>query len=203
MQPLQAHGLVEAHLYLKVTPCPDCARGPLEVEPAAAPEDAPAQPPRVRILHARCHHCGARRELAFQLAAAADDRQAWLEPINPTDQPSEIIDLGQWVSLYYLLLEETQRAGQSPEGSRLAFREAQCLDEALKFYSSDDELPPPTAFFTASSRQAFAEHPESFARQRLRDLRSRLPAPRAVPRRAGDDDSQAGKRPWWRFWKRP
>ena len=156
MQPLRAHGLAEAYLYLKVTPCPDCSEGPWEVQSEAPlPAGGPARPGTGCVLHARCHHCGARRDFAFQFPAApADGREPWGQPVNPTDRPSEIIDLGQWVSLYYLLLGETQRAGDSPEGGRLGERHLK-LDVVSDHWSLFS-----TAALTSAENPIFSEAPE-------------------------------------------
>ena len=198
MLPLPAHSLAEAHLYLKVTPCGECSKGPWEVagEPAGDGDR--------RTLAARCHHCGAAQEFTFQCdraRAAPGLEDLPVEPINPTDQPSRIIDLGQWISLFYHLLESADRTPDKIEARRLGFEAAQCLDEALKFYG-DDELPARSCFFADASRQAFAEHPEKFARQRLRDMRVRLPDLRAMARRVAEDGrGHPARRRWWRFWK--
>jgi hypothetical protein len=123
--------------------------------------------------------------------------------VNPTDEPSRIIDLGQWLSLFYLLVDSAQRAGKGLEARRLTFQAAQCVEEALKFYGPEDESPPEGAFASAASRRAFAEHPERFARQRLRDIRGKLPDMRVMVRRLTRDAAAAEKpNPWWKFWRR-
>jgi hypothetical protein len=50
-----------------------------------------------------------------------------------------------------------------------------CLDEALKFYDADNDLPPEDAFFSDTSQRQFRDRPAMFARQRLIDLRARRP----------------------------
>ena len=60
---------------------------------------------------------------------------------------------------------------------KLSLEAAQCLDEALKFYEEDNDLPPNDAFFHAGSRDRFRDHPQHFSRQRLLHLRSKLPTP--------------------------
>ena len=59
---------------------------------------------------------------------------------------------------------------------RAALIEAgQCLAEALRFYESDSDVPPASAFFAARSLERFREHPELFARQQLVELAAALP----------------------------
>ena len=205
MQPLRAHSWAEAHLYLKVTHCTQCSRGPWEVQT----ERRAAGPQTVR---ARCLHCGAEKEFTFECPppAGAEDADVAAghagdlpaELINPSPEPSEIIDVGQWLSLFYHLVETANKAETKAGTRRLTFQAAQCLDEALKFYPADDALPPPAAFFTQASREAFAKVPEKFARERLRDIRSKLPEMRVMIGRIALDAGKAGKKRWWQFWKR-
>ncbi len=209
MQPPRAHSQSEACLYLKVTACEACSQGPLELQgrPEAQPRPSGGGATLGRLA-ARCAHCGAQQEFVFlwpeppAAGREAGSGGAGAEPINPTPEPSEIIDAAQWLSLHYLLVESAEPTAAKAEKRRTTSQAALCLGEALKFYAEDDELPPQSAFFTASSRQAYTEHPEKFARQTLRDMRAKLPnvppSPVPPPRHAG----AAGDRPWWRFWKR-
>ena len=195
MYPLRAHSQTEAMLYLKASPCRDCSQGPLELIDQAAEGS-------LHRLAARCARCGAECELAFIWPQPEPPGEAPAQ-INPTDQPSRIIDAGQWLSLYYLLIESAVASEEDKAAKRrLTAQAGQCLDEALKFYTEDDELPPESAFFTDSSRHAYAEHPERFARQKLRDMRAPLPEMRSRPRRPADKAAAEPKRPWWRPWKR-
>ncbi|NLE57208.1 MAG: hypothetical protein GX616_02525, partial [Planctomycetes bacterium] len=59
---------------------------------------------------------------------------------------------------------------------RMRIEAAQCLDEALKFFDEDNDLPPREAFFTEKSYRRFLERPELYTRQRLIEMRS--PSPR-------------------------
>lgn len=198
MRSLRAHSQAEAYLYLKVTPCPECAAGPWEVREQPGAGEAP---PGRQALRARCLQCGTEQEFAFECAEAPPEQPlpAGGEVVNPTGAASEIIDLGQWLSLFYFYAESADRTADKAEVRRLTFRAAQCLDEALKFYRPADELPPPSAFFVDSSRQAFADHPERFARQRLRDMRSKLPDLRLMARRLALDAQGKPPRRWWPF----
>ena len=199
MQPPRAHSQSEACLYLKVAACEACSQGPLELQAPPHTQPSPSGgATTLGRLAARCAHCGARREFVFVWPEAPDGAGASDEPINPTAEPSEIIDAAQWLSLHSLLVESADRAADKAEKRRLTSQAAQCLDEALRFYTEDDELPPQSAFTAASSRQAFAEHPEKFARQSLRDMRAKLPS---VSPHGGPAAARADRR-WWQFWKR-
>jgi hypothetical protein len=202
MDPLRAHTWAEAHLYLMVTPCPACSRGPWEIL------SEPDRPDR-RTLLVRCLACGARKEFTFECPPPVEAQpvpeeaqDAPLERINPSVEPSRIIDVGQWLGLFYHLIEKADKAPAPAATRRLTFQAAQCLEEALKFYAPDEELPGNSGFFTQASRDAFAKAPEKFARQRLRDLRSKLPEMRVMLRRLTRDGRGPGRKPWWQFWRR-
>lgn len=202
MQPLRAHSWAEAHWYLRVTPCQECSQGPWEVK------DEPADA-RGHTLRARCLHCDAEKEFAFDCppsggppAGPEQIEGLPVELINPSGAPSEIIDVGQWLSLFYHLVETATKAKDRAETRKRTFEAAQCLDEALKFYGDHEELPPPSACFTEATREAFAQHPERFARQSLRDMRSRLPDLRVMAQRVTHDARGQTKKRWWQLWKR-
>lgn len=196
MQPLRAHSPAEATLYLKVTACPHCSRGPWEVIEAPAVSAGGDQQ-----LNARCQACG--YEQPFQFQCPPGQNQSDPEIINPSARPSQIIDVGQWISLFHFLVGSAAQAASPAQTRQVAFQAAQCLDEALKFYVEDNDLPPASGFFTPASQKAFHEHPENFARQKLRDLRGRLPSlPTMVGRLLLDQKAPAPKPPRWKFWKK-
>ena len=192
-EPLRAHTSNELHYYLMVTPCAHCGRGPLVPEET----DLPVAGGEATV-RARCKRCGFEVAFSFHwehdVPADTDDADC----INPSRQPSRIIDLSQWVSLYYLFSESAASAG-SPVDARISARQASlCLSEALKFYRGE-ELPPESAFFREASVAAFRQNPANFARTRLRDLQAMLPAPahRPAPTPSAQRD---GPHPWWKFW---
>jgi len=190
--PLHAHTLNEVRYFLLVTPCPSCGKGPWEIDAMEIPR---AAGPR-RTVRTHCRKC--RHGESFEICC--EDAPADKEAINQTDEPSRIVDLHQWLALFYMLLEKA--SDTTAAAARLyGYRAALCLAEALKFYPDDDELPPGRAFFTDAGRTAFREHPEKFARQKLRDMQARLPA---LPRMAGrvGKDLHPPTRKWWEFWKR-
>lgn len=212
-QPLQAHSWAEIHYYLLVTPCPNCGQGPWHAAstgetagqapspfaPGAA-HDA-TTPPAVDVA-AVCQACGTARTFGFVGAPPAPASPAAdVQPINPSDHPSRIIDVGQWISLFHFFLEAAARETGRPASRRLGYQASQCLAEALKFYT-DDQLPPDTAVFTDASRAAFRDHPERFARQRLRDMQAKLPPLSKMARCVAEDRQHAKRQPWWKLWDR-
>lgn len=193
--PLPAHSLAEAFLYVMVRRCAHCGTGPLHPGRLEHPSDDS----RDRLtLHVRCEACRQEETLCFSLPAAdrpepADTAQRVPgRPVNPTDRPSRIIDVPQWVTLHEILMEASRAAASRTEARELAWDAAQCLDEALKFYDADSELPPPEACFSDESRLRVREHPELYLRSVLLRRRQQLPAspprqPARTPRR------------WWPF----
>jgi hypothetical protein len=191
---LEASTFGEARCYLMVTPCPACGKGPWQYDPPPSPQAG-----EVVTIDATCGQCGAAKRFAFRVERYTQPWGAQQESINPTNEPSRIVDLAGWMGLFYLLLESAAAEPSPPASRRLSYRAALCLREALKFYG-DDELPPPSAFFTDRGQDAFRQHPHKFARQRLIDMRARLPAISAMGRRV-DRDDRVARRKWWQFWR--
>lgn len=201
-EPLKAHTPNEMPCYLLVTHCAECGRGPLEPQvPADPPAEPPQDPDRPEVsVRARCRRCGHEHSFRFRcqhdVPALGDDPDC----INPTEEPSRIIDLAQWVGLYYHFADASGSAPSPVESRRLARRAALCLSEALKFYSSD-EMPPASAFFCSeSSAAAFRANRANYARTRLRELQALLPAAAHHP--SSDRSAKASSHPWWRFWEK-
>ncbi|MFP3937492.1 MAG: hypothetical protein ACLFVW_04050 [Phycisphaerae bacterium] len=183
----------EAKYFLMVTPCPGCGKGPWllddSTEPAASGEKF--------SIDARCKSCG--REETFEFVCDSASRDEDAELISASESPSGLIDVAQWLSLFYRHIE-TAADDNTPARERrlLGYRAALCLREALKFYGEEDELPDASAFFTEPSRDAFREHPESFAREKLLDMRSKLPKLGAMAQSVKSDREKTRKR-WWQF----
>lgn len=193
--PLEAHSFNEIRYFLMACPCPRCGRGPMEIEEGFLPD--PAQNPMP--VPVRCKACRQGRLFQVRCEFAPDDADPLA--INPGQSPSRIIDLAQWLSLFYLLVESASAEPSRPAVRQMGYQAALCLSEALKFYG-DNEVPPAGAFFGESSRQAFREHPENYARQKLRDMQSKLPAMDTMARRLHRDTQGNRPRQGWRFWRR-
>jgi len=195
--PLSVRTINELHYYLTVTACNECGKGPRVVESIE-----PVSPGSVvRLARTSCNHCHAQKSIEFVSEFNLIEQPPESETINPTDQPSRVIDLGQWLSLFYLLIEVAAQELKPAESRRISYRAALCLAEALKFYSGDDELPPESAFFTDDTRTAFHRYPEKFARQKLRDMRSKLPALDLMARRVARDEESRSRKRWWQIWR--
>lgn len=198
--PLVAHSLAEAYLYLMATPCSSCAKGPL-----SGSEARPVQglrEPMVVAITATCGACQSVIELTFQLPHGLGTDESGGPPVvNPTDEPSRIIDVARWITLFRVIAEAASKESDKMEARWLGLEAAQCLEEALKFYDDrDNALPPPEAFFHETSRRRFQENPEHFAKQRLIDLRGKLPSTSVMMSRLSSSGKTKKKR-WWRWSK--
>lgn len=101
---------------------------------------------------------------------------AGVPAINPTDDHSQIIDVGQWMTLARMFMEQAKAAECPSQARTLNLQAAECLEEALKFYEDlENDLPSGDAFFTEASRCRFRDFPQQFSRSRLVSLRRKLP----------------------------
>ncbi len=150
------------------------------------PRPANNGPDRSRVsMTLTCAACGADQTLLFELQGHVDSKTASsVSPINPTDECSRILDVGQWIVLARMLMEESAREPDRAGARSLGMQAVACLDEALKFYDDpDNDLPPPEALFCETSLARFHESPEQFSKQRLVSMQAKLPhAYRADPR---------------------
>ena len=178
-----------------VTPCPACGQGHWEAGAVNRRDDGK----RIEI-ECQCSRCGQDKRFTFDCRCETPAEGQEVECISLTDEPSRIVDLGQWVSLFSLLVESAATSDAKARTRRQGYQAALCLAEALKFYG-DDELPPAGAFFSEATRSMFREHPERFARQKLRDMQARLPALRVMAQNVARDHRRARRR-WWRFWRK-
>jgi len=178
-----------------VTPCDRC-RGALTIDRQA-----------VRSLRdtlsvpVACHQCGQRQELTFALSDWPDSAPETTLPtldgvtvINPSDDPSQIIDVCGWLTLHGMIVEQARSVDDRAVVRRFQIVAGLCLDEALKFYDEDNDVPPAEAFFRDSSRKQFRDRPELFALQRLIDQRTALPS----LIREGDSKTKSKKHGWSR-----
>jgi hypothetical protein len=199
---LPAHSLTEVYFYLMLRRCGRCGQGQLQ---ARAPRHQFVGERPVCMVAADCSSCGESTEFCFSTARWSSERvgdDAAPEPlpiVNPTDSPSELIDLAQWLVLFRVIAEQAGKMQDKEESRRLGYEAALCLEEALKFYASDNDLPPAAAFFTPMTQQRFREHPERFSRTQLLTWQQRLPSlsrMRQVISQQGK--SERPRRRWWR-----
>ncbi len=203
---LVTHSVAEAHFYLMATACTSCGQGPLVGQEAHPVDAAPGLVPEgdkkesenvtVRLwrITVTCAACQSVTSPTFQIPRELAGVPAGeTVVVNPTDEPSRILDVGQWIMLFRMITERAARETDKIQARHLGLEATQCLEEALKFYDDlDNDLPPPEALFTDASRTRFRKAPEQFSRRRLIDLRAKLPSQSAM--RAS---LSAKKKHWW------
>ncbi len=184
--PIPVRGSAEASLCLLVVPCAACGAGPL------TPTGECFASGRVVKVRLACRGCSHPQEIAFQskpgvgVVPLCTELAELCEPdvpcINPTKEPSQAIDVWGWITLHTLVRQAARQSLEAAETAvvraaarRLQMLASACIEEALRFYEHDNELPPAASFFTDRSRQQFQQRPELFTRKRLLEMRSSSP----------------------------
>lgn len=189
---LRAHSVAEAFLYVSLAYCPACKRRPIaarsDLRRAASPETG-------WRLKVTCAGCGEPSDLVFHIDPPPTSTE--IACINPTDEPSHIIDMAGWLSLFRVIVEGAAGMTKKSDARLVTMEAVQCLSEALRFIPVGEELPSIQAFFTQASAERFREHPELFSRSRLIGLKGKLPVAAGGNRPAR---THAKKRPWWKVW---
>jgi hypothetical protein len=197
---LPARSIAERNFYLMILPCAHCQGGPFERVSNECTGDN-----KVDIWYVRCRSCRTGKRLLFARSALLvedwQEQPGQLPLVNPSAQTSELIDLGQWLALFYVIVGAAAEASDRKESQRLGYEATLCLEEALKFYPADSELPNPNAFFNENSQKRFKEHPEQFTRERLHQMRQKLPSLRvmraSLDRPPSSRPARPGKRGLW------
>ncbi len=195
---LTAHSLAEVHLYVMVQICRECGEGPLRA--TMSQTETTGTGSRL-TLQTRCAHCQDEGALRFVYPSESSGAAAGnLSRLNPTGDRSQILDVAQWVTLHRIMLEAANRATEKAEAWELRCDAGECIDEALRFFEPESDLPPASAFLTSRSRRRLKDRPELYIRQSLLDARRKLPARRAEGGKLRSIHSEQ-TRPWWQFWR--
>lgn len=205
-EPVHVHGVQEEHFYMMVHPCA-CGR-PWQSDSHEMEEDP------TRVLHhvaATCFKCGARRTFHFQLDSRVGPKDP-IRQINPTQEPSRALDVAEWMDLARFYLGRIERLSDKVRKAQSLLDARQCLEEAMKFYSPDDDAPPASALWSKTSRRKAAQQTEAFRRKTIEAMLGRLP-PLDRLRQADSLDQKAFEkavrqrakervgRKWWQFWR--
>ncbi|MHC5109757.1 MAG: hypothetical protein ACYTHJ_07765 [Planctomycetota bacterium] len=205
---VQANSLAEAYYHLMILKCLHCKRGTLKAGDAIKQHDDPAadgsdEPTTRMAIDVQCQTCGESATHQYQLPHGLGTAVDGSPPVvNPTNTPSTLIDVAQWVSLFSSIAVAAAETKDRGEARRLGLEAAQCLEEALKFYDDDEsDLPPAASFFHDDTRERLKSNPELFSRHRLLDLRSKLPSDAVMRSRIteGEQEPRSKKR-WWKPW---
>src|SRR5262249_36497388 len=160
--------VAEAYLYVRSMRCRACSQGPINPNDELTRREAAEGG---WTLQTTCAACKAGTVFHFRIDPLPTREEAQSDRINQTSRPSEAIDLLGWLSLFQSILTASEQQLDRQVARQLAWEAAQCLDEAMKFYEPEEELPSATAFFNDESRQRFRDHPQQFAKSKWRQRR--------------------------------
>ncbi len=169
----RARTLDEAHLYMDLTACP-CGETDFERE-----EEILSYDPPVVGFTGFCSGCGRPRRFTFLLADVPDaeaDQPAWATG----DDPSTIVDAGQWLVVAHGLAAAADQARVAGplDHERVAVvygllhSTAAAVDEVLKFLPPGADAVPDGAFWTEAGRAMRMRGPEWFTRDALRAVQA-------------------------------
>ena len=182
-RPLTSRSVKEQTLYLLVVPCGKCQAGPLE-EIFRRQSDGAAD--KTDVVKTRCCSCGQEATLHFLRQTKARAKAQ-----------STLIDVTEWLGLCHHFLDLGQTESDEEQVQQQIKLARYCLGEALKFYAEDSDLPDTSAFFGRLGNQRLKEHPATFLKTRLLELRRQLPA--LAPEASKSEPTEARKkRKWWR-----
>ncbi len=121
------------------------------------------------IVRVQCESCGATGEREYDISTFFDAGDTRDGPLNPTDRPSEILDIVQYAHLARFYLEYVQTGAvelsRAAADNLLRIAEAGAA-EAIKHLGDGDEAPPEAVF--AADRQMLLEtNREAFSRENL------------------------------------
>jgi hypothetical protein len=195
-EPLRPRSSVERDLYMSLHPC-ECGEQFLDPDEIVV---RTVDGEHVAGYAGTCGGCGRRRRFEFARSEQANPPDA-LASWAGLDDPSEIIDAGQWlrVSDELAAVADLLAAGGA-DGLELGLwgaittdttpaemlwsllaRSASAVDEALKFLPPGRDELPDAAFWTGEGRRLRGQRPERFTRRALESLRderrARVPLP--------------------------
>jgi hypothetical protein len=170
----RARSMAEADLYLSMQPCPNCGHTGLTVQGFTETAET-IDGDEVRLLIARCTQCGKFHEYRFRFPA---------EPSTPVDghehfggdEPSELLDAGQWLLLADAMLEGVPfRPGELSPAKRRILRDrvdvaVAAVEEAMKFLPEGENAVDPFAFWSQPGYRLFSSQPWMFERDELEML---------------------------------
>ncbi len=158
----------EAHLYMEMNPCPVCGESEFDPGSSVVVVDGDL----VSRYAGPCPRCRNPREFLFRIPedVIIPDEE---DPVFGGDQPSELIDAGEWVWLADLIASHTPARphGMDADERRQARIDlkaaAAAISEALKFLPPGADTLPPEALWTDRGREVYEDDPGQFRRGRL------------------------------------
>jgi hypothetical protein len=169
-----ARSNAEAHLYMSMNACA-CGETRFTGRPKSAVMTADGE--LASRYDATCAGCGTARRFDFRLPATI------LPPLAQGvrfggDEPSELLDPGEWLLVADDHAQRVPAAGAGPtiagggEPERALAVAIAALDEILKFFPPGAEECPAEAFSSVRGKAAHAAEPARFQRARLAAARA-------------------------------
>lgn len=115
----------------------------------------------------KCRKCGKKVVFSFRVTAGADT--PW-KAVNPTAEPSELLDVTQWAIYVYYYMEQfaaADRRHDEPKQYEALSEISKGLHEILKFYPDGEADPPSAALFSENSRRRYDALRPWFRRENL------------------------------------
>ncbi len=162
---------LEAHLYMDLHPC-ECGATDFDRQSSVIEEGGDL----ASRYTGTCPNCGRTREFVFRLPADILVPTPG-QPRYGGDQPSELIDPGEWLAVADAYAKSAELPGpgmdeRRREQSRIALaRAAAALDEVLKFVPPGADAVPESAFWTERGRRVRAADPGRFGVTRVGAVR--------------------------------
>ena len=185
---IAAHSIAEEHIFIDTMRCHRCGEEQMRREMHNFP----------CTWIAKCMACNQMCEIVsttslimtdeyLQALNSGDGRRIkrFQRRYNHTDEPSNIIELTQWLELTTLFRSQmdelAERGGRASASYVVAeFQLVQCLQEALKFYKEDQDDPPREAFFSEESYAHYQADTDPFSQKVLRSILSQQRTPEDI-----------------------
>ncbi len=156
----------EALFYLQLQRCPECGEQRTRWNSTMVEVDGAL----ARRYTGACETCGQPREYVFGLPDRVAPRPPGATMHYGGDEPSQLIDAGQWLLLSEPAAEQTRAdlaAGDRTAAARHAELAIACVTEVTKFIPPGESAVPASGFWTGTGRAAQDADPARFTLRRL------------------------------------
>ncbi|HOX39542.1 MAG TPA: hypothetical protein PL033_16285 [Candidatus Brocadiia bacterium] len=168
-KPFRVHSIAEENLFVILHPCV-CGGQRIKKSQELVEENDKL----CDEVTLQCGQCGETSKMLFDVSGIVG-RIPQFDSINPTSDPSEVIDVVQWLDLaafHFSTLQDNLSKMEDQEKSYFSAIALQSVDEALKFYPPNGRFPLPFSPFSEEGRQLIKEKKDFFAREAVDELRA-------------------------------
>jgi len=121
------------------------------------------------VVRLQCRECGVTAEREYDISSYVDMGDTTQGPLNPTDEPSELLDIVQYGHLARFYLEFVQNGItdlQRDQAEGVLGLATVSVEEAIK-HLRGGMFPPPEAAFTPDRQMLLQANPDAFNRENL------------------------------------